>query len=70
MIMKRCISGPYPTSRNMDLDTKMENLSSSPTTNPPDETTRSIIVYGYPETEEPKVPPPPDLTNTGPVGGE
>lgn len=49
---------------------RMENLSSSPTTNPPDETTRSIIVYGYPETEEPKVPPPPDLTNTGPVGGE
>ncbi len=46
---------------------RMENYSSAPARES-DETTKTIILLGYPEIEDHKIPPPPDLTNTGPVG--
>lgn len=40
----------------------------TPLTKEPEDTSKTIIVYGFSDPDEQKIPPPPDLTNTGPVG--
>lgn len=38
------------------------------TTKSPEETSKTIVILGYPDVEEQGIPPPPDPTYAGPVG--